>query len=46
MFRSRFYRWLCIPVCVLTGLIELIALQRHPRAQPVSYPDPNDVCHS
>lgn len=28
MFRIHFYRWLAIPVCLVAGLLELLALQR------------------
>jgi hypothetical protein len=28
MLRIHFYRWLAIPVCLMTGLLELLALQR------------------
>jgi hypothetical protein len=28
MFRIRFFRWVAIPVCVVVGLLELLALQR------------------
>lgn len=28
MFKLHFYRWLAIPVCLVAGLLELLALQR------------------
>jgi hypothetical protein len=28
MFKTHFFRWLAIPVCVISGLIEFAALQR------------------
>jgi len=31
MFQTHFFRWLAIPVCLLAGLHEWIALQRRYR---------------
>jgi hypothetical protein len=28
MFKINFFRWLAIPVCLLAGLLEFLALQR------------------
>lgn len=28
IFRTHFFRWLAIPVCVVAGLMEFVALQR------------------
>lgn len=28
IFRTHFFRWLAIPVCVVAGLMEFAALQR------------------
>ena len=28
IFRTHFFRWLAIPVCVAAGVMELVALQR------------------
>jgi hypothetical protein len=28
MFKINFFRWLAIPVCLMAGLLELLALQR------------------
>lgn len=28
IFRTHYFRWLAIPVCVVAGLMEFVALQR------------------
>jgi len=31
MLKIRFFRWMAIPVCVLAGVVEVLALQRSRR---------------
>ncbi|MDD5028168.1 MAG: hypothetical protein PHH58_01510 [Rhodoferax sp.] len=46
MFRTHFFRWLAIPVCILVGLMELVALHRRHRLGPVLMNDSDKVCRT
>lgn len=46
MFRPRFYRWLAIPVSILAGLAELIALHKCRRHQALPGHAQEKVCHT
>lgn len=46
MFQTNFSRWLAIPVCILVGLIELIALHKRHRLGPVLVNHSEEVCHT
>lgn len=46
MFQTHFYRWLAIPVCLLAGLHEWIALQRRYRLGAGQPRRSEKVCHT